>query len=129
MLALDPVQREVLATVHDMNRAWTGGHAERLADYFHPRMVALTPADARRLESGAACQAAWAAYAEETVIHRWEESDPLVRVHGAAAVVAYDYEIDAERAGQRRLMRGRDLLFLMRENGRWLVVADQFTSL
>jgi hypothetical protein len=127
MLALDPLQREVLDTVHEMNRAWTGGHTERLAEYFHPRMVALTPADARRLENGAACQAAWSAYAEGTVIHRWAESNPLVRVHGQAAVVAYDYELDCEAAGRRQVLRGRDLLFLVRENGRWLTVADQFS--
>ena len=127
MLALDPAQREVLATVHDLNRAWTGGHPERLADYFHPRMVALTPVDARRLENGSACVAAWSAYAAATTIHRWEESNPLVRVHGDAAVVAYEYEIDCEAAGRRQILRGRDLFFLVREKGRWLAVADQFS--
>ncbi len=55
---MDVRQEAVWQVVQELNRAWTGGQPERLEEFFHPEMVALTPADPRRLESGAACVAA-----------------------------------------------------------------------
>lgn len=125
----DPLQREIWAVVQELNRAWTLGHPERLAEWFHPQMVAVTPGEPRRLECGADCVAGWTAYAEAARIFGWKERNALVRVHGEAAVVAYTYEIDVELGGVRRLLQGRDLLFLVREEGRWRVVADQFSPM
>lgn len=124
----DPTQQEIWTTVRALNDAWTQGHAERLADYFHPKMVAITPVDRFRREGADACLAGWKGFADAARIHAWQETDPLIEVYGDAAVVAYYYDIDFEMNGQRLHQGGRDMFFMVRENGRWWAVADQFSS-
>ena len=124
----DPTHREIWATLRALNDAWTQGNPAQLADYFHRDMIAVTPVDRLRREGAAACIAGWQGFAESTRIHSWHEIDPLIRVFGEAAVVSYYYEIRFEMGGQTIEQCGRDLFFLVRENGRWWVVADAFSS-
>lgn len=124
----DPVEQEVWSTIRALNDAWTRGYPDDLAQFFHPRMIAVTPVDRLRRDGAEACIAGWKEFAAAARIHRWQEFDPLIRVYGDAAVVAYYYEIDFDMAGRRIEQSGRDLFFLIRENGRWRVVADQFSG-
>jgi len=124
----DDVQQEVWDTIRAVNEAWTRGDPDQLRAFFHPRMVAITPSDRLRREGVEACLAGWKAFVEATRIHSWRERDPLVQVYGDAAVVTYYYDIDFEMNGERRQEGGRDMFFLVREDGRWWVVADQFSS-
>ena len=123
----DPAQRDVWATVRALNDAWTQGHPDDLVEYFHPRMVAVTPVDRHRRDGGAACVAGWKGFAQAANIHYWKEIDPVVNVFGDAAVVAYEFEMAFELGGQRVEMGGRDLFFFVRENGRWWAVGDQYS--
>ena len=79
--------------------------------YFHPEMIAITPTDKDRLVGRESCVAAWRRFTEAATSLRWRETDPLVRVCGDAAVVAYNYELACEM------------------DGRWLAVADQFSGI
>ena len=123
----DPVHQEVWATLRAVNDAWTQGHPDDLADYFHARMIAVTPVDRLRRDGAAACVAGWKNFADAARIYRWQEFDPLIRVYGDAAVASYYYEIDFAMGGKRAVQSGRDLFFLVREQGRWQIVADQFS--
>ena len=123
----DPVEQEIWATIRALNDTWTRGNPDALAKFFHPHMIAVTPVDRLRREGAAACIAGWKGFAEAARIHCWREIDPLIRVYGDAAIVSYYYEIDFEMDGRRQTHGGRDLFFLVRENGRWLSVADQFS--
>ena len=123
----DPVQQDVWATLRALNDAWTQGHPDDLVDYFHPRMVAVTPVDRHRRDGGAACVAGWKGFADNARIDTWREIDPVVKVFGDAAVVAYDFEMAFEMGGQRIETGGRDLFFFVRENGRWWAVGDQYS--
>lgn len=124
----DPTVKEIWTTLRALNDAWTQGHPERLADFFHRDMIAVTPVDRLRRDGAAACIAGWQGFAESTRIHHWREIEPLIRVFGDAAVVSYYYEIRFEVDGRIIDEEGRDLFFLVRENGRWWAVADQFSS-
>jgi len=120
-------------TVQALNRTWTRDpEARGLEQYFHPGMVAITPADRLRLESGEACLAGWRKFAREFEVLRWEEKDPDVRFHceGRCAVVTYYYgcEIRLRGGGPTLEVPGRDMLVLVLEQDRWLVVADQFSG-
>ncbi|MBF0311301.1 MAG: nuclear transport factor 2 family protein [Magnetococcales bacterium] len=123
----DPAKEAVWRTIRALNEAWTKGRPDDLADYFHRDMVALTPTDRHRLDGGAACVAAWKRFAETARIARWEERDPVIHLYGEAAVVAYDFAITFDMGGGPIEMNGRDLFFLVRQEGRWWVVADQFS--
>ena len=124
----NPIEQKIWSTLRALNDAWTQGNPDDLADYFHPQMLAITPVDRLRRDGAVACIAGWKSFTKAACIHRWQEFDPLIRVYGDAAVVTYYYEIDFNMGGQRIEQSGRDLFFFVRENGRWLVVADQFSS-
>ena len=123
-----PEQQEIWTTVRDINDAWTKGNPDDLAHFFHPQMMAITPVDRLRRDGAEQCIAGWKSFAEAAKIHNWQETDPLIRVYGDAAVVTYFYEISFEMGGQSFEEGGRDLFFFIRENGRWWAVADQFSS-
>lgn len=124
----DPSEQAVWDTVAALNAAWTFGNPDELAAYFHPRMVAITPVDRLRRIGAASCIAGWKGFRESTKIHRFEVSEPLVERFGDAAVVSYYYDMSFDMGGQTIDSAGRDLFFLVRESGRWWVVADQFSA-
>lgn len=124
----DPVEQVIWQTVRAMNDAWTRGNPDDLRLYFHPRMIAVTATDRLRRDGADDCIAGWKGFAEAAAIHDWREIDPVIRVFGEAAVVSYYYDLDCTLGGGRLRLQGRDLFFFVRENGRWLAVADQFSG-
>lgn len=113
----DRVAREVWATVQAMNEAWTKGRPESLAEFFHPDMVAFTPLERERVDGRAACMLGWKEFCD----------NPQVRVYGDAAVVTYYYDMECDLEGHTINMSGRDMFFFVKEEGKWLAVADQFS--
>lgn len=124
----DPIEKTIWATLRALNDAWTIGNPDTLAEYFHPDMVAITATDRYRINGGAACIAAWKAFALAARIHHWNEVDPVIHVYGDAAVVAYDFNMAFEMNGQATQMSGRDMFFFVKEEGKWWAVADQFSA-
>ncbi len=123
----DPVAREVWTTLRAINDAWTKGNPDDLVNHFHPNMVAIAATERQRLDGGPACIASWKRFANAARIHRWEERDPIIHLYGESAVVAYYFDMSFEMGGQTIEMGGRDMFFFVKENGRWLAVADQFS--
>jgi len=121
-------EQELWTTVRAMNDAWTKGRPDDLTRFFHRDMVAITPTDRHRLDGGAACIAGWKDFCNAAHIRRWEEIDPVIRLYGDSAVVAYDFDMAFEMGGQTMEMGGRDLFFFVKEEGRWWAVADQFSA-
>jgi hypothetical protein len=124
----DPVKQEIWATVRALNDAWTKGNPDDLAGYFHRDMVAITATDRNRLDGGAACVAGWKRFADAARIHHWEEIDPVIHVYGDSAVVAYHFDMSFDMGGRSIKSAGRDMLFFVKEGGKWWAVADQFSS-
>ena len=125
---MNDIETEVWRTVQALNRTWTEGNVDDLEAFFHPDIVVVTPTERERLEGREACVAAWRRFVNAATIRIWKEIDPAVRVHGDAAVVTYYYELSCEIEGREVSMAGRDMFFLVREDGRWLTVADQFSG-
>ena len=124
------IKKEVWETVRALNRLWTvEGKAGDLTTYFHDRMVAVTPSDRLRLEGRAACVAGWKGFADLAEIHYWEEIDPRIELfgEGSLAVVTYYFDMAYDMGDLAVTMGGRDMMTLVNEDGRWWVVADQFS--
>lgn len=121
----------VLETVAALNRAWTVDRApERLAEFFHPRMVAISPSPRERIEGGRACVEGWSAFARSCRVTAWRTQGEKVELFdgGDFTVVTYYYEMSWETdKGETVETSGRDMLVLVREQGRRLVVADHFS--
>ncbi len=124
----DPIKAEIWAMVNAMNDAWIKGEPDRLVNYFHADMVAVTPVARHRLDGGPACVEGWKSFVEKTTeIYYMRIIYPVIHVYGDAAVVAYDYDIAFDVGGEEFKALGRDLLYVAKENGRWWVVADQYS--
>ncbi len=125
------VKEEVWATIQALNRLWTvENKADELAQYFHKNMVAISATDRLRLEGQEACVVAWKKFTQATKIHSWKETDPKIELFGnnTFAVVTYYFDMSFEMGGMTIKMGGRDMFALVNENGRWWVVADQFSA-
>jgi ketosteroid isomerase-like protein len=124
------VKNEVWEVIQAMNRLWTTeNRPDKLAEYFHERMMAITPTDRLRREGREACLAGWKAFTDNAKIHYWKEIDPLIEVYGEGrfAVATYYFEMSVETGGQTFKLEGRDMFSLLKEDGKWRVVSDQFS--
>jgi len=124
------IKNEVWEFVQKLNRVWTvEKDADRLKEYFHKNMVAITATDRERRSGGEACVAGWRNFVEASKINYWKEVDPDVRLYcgGRCAVVTYYYDISFEMGGRSIKTGGRDMFVLINETGRWWVVADHFS--
>jgi ketosteroid isomerase-like protein len=123
----DPIKAEIWSMIRAMNDAWATGDPDELVNYFHPNMVAVTPASRHRVEGGAACVEGWKSFAKSAKINFWKELNPVIHVYGDAAVVAYDFEMSFGMGGRTINSAGRDLFFVVKENGKWWAVGDQYS--
>lgn len=129
---MDKIQQAVWETIQATNRCWTCGDLAqlgRLKEYFHPDMVAITPTDRLRREGRAACIEGWSNFAKNAKITSWKEIDPKIQVYGTAAVATYYFDLHCAMNGQAINLQGRDMFTLVKENDRWWIVADQFSSM
>jgi len=122
--------REAEITIRSMNRCWTETWNEtEFRKYIHPDAVAIVPSTPGRLEGQDAYVAGWKSFVETTRVHDWIETDHHVHIYasGRCAVVTYLFSIAFGTGSQMHVMNGRDMVFLVREQGKWLVAADQFS--
>ncbi|MEK6750611.1 MAG: nuclear transport factor 2 family protein [Pseudomonadota bacterium] len=129
MVAADSEDKEVWQVVRALNDAWTRHRGADLKRFFHPRMIAITATDARRLIGREACIASWLAFAESAEISAWAEHDPRVEVFGDTAIVTYNYTLEFSMQGQHYHVKGRDMLTLVREFDNWWIAGDHFSAL
>jgi ketosteroid isomerase-like protein len=123
-------KNQVIEMIRSMNHCWTDSWDEEgFRQYIHPDAVAIVPTTPGRLEGREEYVAGWKGFAASAMIHAWTETDHLVQIYagGKCAVVTYLFSITFGMGGQELAMQGRDMFFLVREEGRWLVVADQFS--
>ena len=124
------VEEEIVSTLKNMNRCWTETWDEEgFRQYIHPDAVAIVPTTPGRLEGREAYIAGWKGFALTAMIHAWTETDHRVQIYanGKCAVATYMFSISFAMGGQEQAMRGRDMFFLVFENDRWLVAANQFS--
>jgi ketosteroid isomerase-like protein len=127
----EKAKKEVWNLIKKMNRLWVQENKPlELKKYFHKDIVVITPVDKYILEGSETCVAGWERFVKMTKIHSWQELDPKVHIYndGNAAVVTYYFNISYEMNGQSIKSEGRDMFFLIKENNKWMVVADQYSE-
>jgi hypothetical protein len=128
---MDKTQKEIWKVIQEMNRKWTvENRPDELRNYFHKDMVAITATDQMRIEGGEQCVAGWKNFSKNATIHFWKELEPKVQVYGEGkfAIVTYYFDMSFDMGRQTISSKGRDMLSLVNENGKWVVVADQFSN-
>lgn len=127
---MDKTQEQIWKVIQEMNRKWTvENNADELKNYFHKDMVAITPTNQERIEGREKCVAGWKNFIKNAKIHLWKESEPKIQVYGKDefAIVTYYFDMSFDMGGRTVNMKGRDMFSLVNENGKWLIVADQFS--
>ncbi len=124
---MQDIENQVWTLIQTMNKCWTEGDPNDLNNFFHDNMVAITPTDKERLEGKDACVKGWSAFAQNTKIHFYKETNPKIDIYGDTAIVTYYYDMSFDMAGQTINTGGRDMMILVNENGEWRVVANQFS--
>ena len=122
--------QEIEKTLRTMNQHWAGEWNEpEFRKYIHPDAVAIVPTTPGRLEGRDAYVEGWKGFAKAATIHSWNETDYRVQLYagGRCAVATYLFIITFTMGGISQTMKGRDMFFLVKEGGRWLVAADQFS--
>jgi len=129
MQTISKIQEEVWQTIQTLNRLWTDqNNAGELVNYFHKDMVAITPTNRNRIEGRDACVAAWKAFSDSAKIHYWKVIDPKIQVYDEKfTVVTYYFDMSFDMGGQTIKLGGRDMFSLVNEDGKWLVIANQFS--
>lgn len=122
------MESEIIEFIGNLNKCWTEGNPADLKDFFHENMVAVVPTQRECLEGREACVAGWTAFANSAKIKEWKEYDHKIQNYGNVAVATYYYDIRFEMGGQELNLSGRDMFTLIKENGKWLAVADHFSS-
>ena len=125
-------KQAVWETLKTVNRLWgRDNRPEALAEYFHAQMIAVCGGESIIRTDGRACLDGWAWFCREAKDIRFEERDPHIALFcdGAVAVAAYFFECAYTMGGKSVVMKGRDLFTLIKENGRWRIVADHFSPL
>jgi ketosteroid isomerase-like protein len=128
---MEQVEQEVWRTIEEMTTAWaTHGDVEPLRNFFHENMVAITPDVRERIEGREACLAAYKDFVDKSTIHSWRDYDPEVQVYGGGnfAVVTCYWEMSFDYEGKRYDSAGRDMLVLVKEDGKWWLVADKYSA-
>lgn len=126
------LEQEVWNVIVEMNKIWTvEAKPEKLKNYFHSDMVAIVPNNPKRIQGQEACVAGWKSFVDAAKIHHWKELEPQVNIYndGKTAIVTYYFDMSFEMAGQTIQMKGRDMFTLVKENGKWWIVADQYSSM
>lgn len=123
----ETAKQEVWKTLRELNDCWTKDDGAGLVNYFHKDIVAITATERERLMGRDACVAGWMGFAKAATIHHWKEIDPQITLFGDTAVVTYYFDMSFDMGGQTIKMGGRDMFVFVKENGKWLAVADQFS--
>ncbi len=124
---MQDIENEILNFIDSMNRCCTGGDPNELREYFHQDVVAFTPMDGERLEGRDACISSWKVFSEYARTYSFEEYDVKIQVYENTAIVTGYYDMSYNLAGQTIYETGRNLYTFIKEEGKWWLIANQFS--
>jgi hypothetical protein len=113
---------EISEIIRQINQSWKEGHTERLKNYFHERMIIVSP-DLKILGEGRdVCIKSYSDFLTQAKVKKYNESKPDVLVWGNTAVALYKYNVNWEMSGKSYEESGKDLFIFTFEGGKWLAV-------
>jgi hypothetical protein len=119
---MDAVAAEIWKAVKACNRAWLRGEPRAAAEIFHAHVVGIAPGFAGRIEGRDAMVQSLVDYCAQVKTHLFQEGEPAIDRIADTAVVAYPFVVQYELAGRVFDERGREILVLVRDAGRWQVM-------
>ena len=107
--------------IQTLNRAWRQEDAPALAALLRPDVIILTAALEVMAEGREETMESYLAFAREARVFTFDEYDWREHVVDQAAIVAYRYRIDYERADERRQDDGTEMFWLVNDGSSWRI--------
>ena len=125
------IKDTVWATVKAHNRSWTVlEDLNEQAKYIHDDILIITPSDKHPIMGKKEYLASYKKWNDAAMVHFFKEIDPKINIFGdgTSAVVVYEADMAYNYNGKEGTFKGRDMFFLVKEKGKWLIAANQFSS-
>ncbi len=124
-------EEQVLEKVEEFTIAWAEKEdPELLRNIFHDRIVSITPSVREPIHGANENIEAYKKFLESVEIVDSKFTNKTVNLYNNqhTAVVTLQYEVDMKFGNSKMTSVGRDMLILVKENGKWEIVADQYSS-
>jgi ketosteroid isomerase-like protein len=112
---------DIRELVKKINRAWLTGKVTELNSYFHDDMVIKSPAFQELCRGREACVKSYEEFLTQARVLDYKDEPPSVDLFGRSAMAVCPWEMAYELSGKQYREKGRDMLMLTRETGRWMV--------
>ena len=105
------------------------GSDDELSNFLHEKVFAITPDEAKRFKGRINCINAWKKRYAGKKIYSWDAYDYEIHIYGGGkfAVMSYYFDMVYDVNGKKTKYKGRDMIVLIKESGKWVIVADQFS--
>ncbi len=105
------------------------GKDDEFNNFLHEEVFAITPDEAKRVNGRINCINTWKKRYAGKKIYSWNAHDHEIHLYGKGefAVMSYYFDMVYDVKGKKTNYKGRDMIVLVKENGKWLIVADQFS--
>ena len=127
---IEKIKSEVLETVKAHNKAWTVlEDLEEQGKYIHDNITFITPGDHSPFEGKEAYLTSYREWYDAAKVHFFSELEPRAYLSEnlKSAVVIYYIDMAFNYKGEEQTFKGRDLFFLTWENGKWLIMANEYS--
>jgi len=131
--SVEVIRGEVWKTVRGINRHWAVTEdMDSLALLLHPDMVMVSPDSKEPIRGRKQIVESYRGYARYAQTVSLVEREPSVQLYhnNKTAVVTYLYDLVIKvPSGETQQYSGRDMYTLIFEGGRWVAVAQHYSSL
>ncbi len=127
---IQALEDDVWQVVKAHNKSWTVlEDLDEQAKYIHDDIVFINPEDRYPVNGKAAYREGYNKWIKAAEVHFFKELDHKVRImgNGKGAVVTYNIDMSFNYEGKENTFKGRDLFFLVKENKKWFIAANEFS--
>lgn len=108
--------------LESIEAAWLEARYDDLTQWFHQDSILVAPGFGARLRGREACIDSYREFGHASRIHSFSADARRIDLWGDTAVIETRFAISYEIEGERTEESGVDLLVLIEEQGRWLVI-------
>ncbi len=126
-----PEKQVILDKIETINQTWAvERNCDGLREYFHKDYIMMFQGGNRGSGIDEAIEAYEAFISTATDI-KWEIVDPVVNLYceEQCAVVSIEYFMDWIEGNKNVESHGKNLIFFLKENGKWLMTAEHFSDI
>lgn len=127
---MEKEKEEVLNTVLAHYKSWTV--LEDLSEqskYIQDDIIMITPGEKDPIIGKEAYLKGYEKWNNAAEVHFFKELNPIVKLskNMSSAVVFYNIDMAFNYNGEEKTFQGRDLFFLTKEDGKWLIMANEYS--